>query len=119
MTIQEAVLEVGITAADGLRLVTSLSTDGGGGTLRLEPGVHELRAELQPALLPGQFALDIGVQDRLVYLGDVDLVERVLQFDVGASDGESETYSGPPRGYLRSDAQWEVVKPAAAAPVDP
>ena len=53
-----------------------------------------------------------------MYLGDVDLVERVLQFDVGASDGESETYSGPPRGYLRSDAQWEVVKLAAAAPVD-
>src|SRR5215218_8621850 len=118
-TIQDAVLEVGITAADGLRIITALSTDGGGETFRLEPGVHELRVELQPALLPGQFALDIGVHERLVVGDEVDLVERVLQFEVGASDGEGETYSGPARGYLRSDTQWEVVKPAATAGADP
>ena len=31
--------------------------------MRLEPGVHELRAELEPALLPGEFVLDLGVHD--------------------------------------------------------
>jgi lipopolysaccharide transport system ATP-binding protein len=114
-TIQEGVFEVGITAADGLRIVTALSSDGGGDTFRLEPGVHELRAALAPPLLPGQFALDIGVHERLVYLADVDLVERVLQFEVGAADGDRETYLRTPHGYLRSDTHWEVGKPAVTA----
>ena len=33
--------------------MTALSTDGGRSDVRLEPGIHELRAELEPALLPG------------------------------------------------------------------
>ena len=53
-TIEDAVLEVGITTVDGLRLVTSMSTDGGRPTVRLEPGRHELRAVLEPELLPGR-----------------------------------------------------------------
>ena len=60
--------------------------------MRLEPGVHELRAELEPALLPGEFVLDLGVHERVTG-ATVDLVERVLQFDVGVSDGEGETYA--------------------------
>jgi len=116
-TIEEGVFEVGITAADGLRIVTALSTDGGGEPFRLEPGFHELRAELALRLLPGQFALDIGVHERLVYLADVDLVERVLQFEIGVADGDNETYLRTPRGYLRSDTQWEVGKPAVSAAI--
>ena len=62
-TIEEAILEVGIAAADGLRILTAFNTDGGRPAIRLEPGIHELRAELEPALLPGEFVLDLGVHD--------------------------------------------------------
>jgi hypothetical protein len=113
-TIEEAILEVGIAAIDGLRLVTAFNTDGGREPVRLEPGVHELRAELAPALLPGAFVLDLGVHERVTGAA-VDLVERVLQFDVGVSDGEGETYAATVRGYLRAETRWEV---GAAAPVD-
>jgi lipopolysaccharide transport system ATP-binding protein len=112
-TIQEAVLEIGIAAADGLRLITAFNTDGGQPPVRLEPGIHELRAELEPELLPGQFVLDLGVHER-VSGAAVDLVERVLHFDVGVSDGEGETYVATVRGYLRADTRWELGQAATS-----
>jgi lipopolysaccharide transport system ATP-binding protein len=115
--IQEAVLEVGISTVDGQRLVTSFNTDGGRPAMPLEPGVHELRAELEPALLPGEFVLDLGVHER-VSGAAIDMVDRVLQFDVGVSDGEGETYAGTVRGYLRAEARWELRKAAATARLD-
>jgi lipopolysaccharide transport system ATP-binding protein len=116
-TIEEAVLEVGIAAVDGLRLVTTLSNDGGRAPVRLEPGVHELRAQLAPALLPGEFVVDLGVHEH-VSGSAVDLVERVLRFDVGMSDGEGETYAATVRGYLRADTRWEVGQATATGPLD-
>jgi lipopolysaccharide transport system ATP-binding protein len=116
-TIHEAILEIGIAAADGLRLITAFNTDGGREPVRLEPGVHELRAELEPELLPGQFVLDLGVHER-VSGAAVDLVERVLHFDVGVSDGEGETYAATVRGYLRAETRWEVGQAAATSRLD-
>ncbi len=116
-TIERAVLEIGINTVDGLRIVTSMSTDGGRTPMRLEPGRHGLRAELDPELLPGEFLLDIGVHE----LGhaSVDFVERVLQFGVSASDGDEETYAWGVRGYLRSDTRWELQRPAITGRLDP
>jgi hypothetical protein len=99
-TIDEALLEIGITTVDGLRIVTAFNTDGGRPGMRLERGVHELRAELAPELLPGEFVLELGVHDRLTG-ATIDMVERVLQFDVGVSDGRGETYGVGVRGYVR------------------
>jgi lipopolysaccharide transport system ATP-binding protein len=115
--IQEAVLEVGISTVDGQRLVTSFNTDGGGTAMPLEPGVHELRAQLEPALLPGELVLDLGVHER-VSGAAIDMVERVLQFDVGISDGEGETYAATVRGYLRAETRWELHRAAATARLD-
>jgi lipopolysaccharide transport system ATP-binding protein len=112
--IQEAILELGIASVDGLRILTAFNTDGGGEPMRLEPGVHQLRVELEPALLPGEFVLDLGVHER-VSGAAIDLVERVLQFDVGVSDGEGETYAATVRGYLRTDTRWELQREASTA----
>jgi lipopolysaccharide transport system ATP-binding protein len=116
-TIEGAVLEVGINAVDGLRIVTSMSTDGGRPAMRLDPGRHALRAVLEPELLPGEFLLDIGVHE----LGHAtrDFVERVLQFGVSASDGDEETYAWGVRGYLRSDTRWELQRAAITGRLDP
>jgi homopolymeric O-antigen transport system ATP-binding protein len=112
--IEEALLEVGIATVDGLRIVTTFNTDGGREPMRLEPGVHELRAELDPALLPGEFLLDLAVHD--IAGATIDMVERVLQFGVSVSDGEGETYGISVRGYLRSDTRWELRRATATAP---
>jgi lipopolysaccharide transport system ATP-binding protein len=116
-TIHEAILEVGITSVDGMRVLTAFNTDGGRAPMRLEPGVHVLRAELEPALLPGEFVLDLGVHEG-VSGAAIDLVERVLQFDVGVSDGEGETYAATVRGYLRADTRWELRQATTTARPD-
>jgi lipopolysaccharide transport system ATP-binding protein len=104
--IDDAMLEIGITAIDGLRIVTAFSTDGGCEPQRFEPGVHELRAELDPELLPGDFLVDLGIHH--VTGATIDMVERVLRFDVSPSDGARETYGIAVRGYVRADTQWEA-----------
>jgi lipopolysaccharide transport system ATP-binding protein len=113
-TIEEAILEVGITSVDGQRVITSLSSDAGGPVPRLEPGLHELRVQLEPDLLPGEFVIDLGVGERVTGAA-IDMVERVLQFDVGVSDGEGETYAATVRGYLRATTRWELERADATA----
>jgi hypothetical protein len=78
--------------------------------------VHELRAELDPALLPGEFLLDLAVHD--ITGATLDMVERVLQFGVSVSDGESETYGTSVRGYLRAETRWELRRATATARLD-
>lgn len=112
--IEEAVLEIGITSIDGQRVITALSTDRGQPAQRLEPGLHRLHVELEPDLLPGEFVIDLGVHERVTG-GAVDLVERVLQFAVGISDGEGETYAGTVRGFLRAATRWDVQRADAVA----
>jgi lipopolysaccharide transport system ATP-binding protein len=111
--IEEALLEVGVSTIDGLRIVTAFNTDGGREPMRLDAGVHELRAELNPDLLPGEFLLDLAVHD--VTGATLDMVERVLQFGVSVSDGERETYGTSVRGYVRAETRWELRGAAAPA----
>jgi lipopolysaccharide transport system ATP-binding protein len=110
--IEEALLEVGLATVDGLRIVTAFNTDGAREPMRLEAGVHELRAELTPELLPGEFLLDLAVHD--VTGATIDMVERVLQFGVSPSNGEGETYGAGVRGYLRAETRWELRRGAGA-----
>jgi homopolymeric O-antigen transport system ATP-binding protein len=112
--IEEAILEVGITSVDGQRIITALNADRGRPVPRLDPGLHQLRVELDPDLLPGEFVIDLAVHERVTG-ATVDLVERVLQFDVGVSDGEGETYAATVRGYLRADTRWELERAGTEA----
>jgi lipopolysaccharide transport system ATP-binding protein len=112
--IDEGVLEVGINSVEGQRIVTALSTDGGRPTTTLEPGRHHVRVQLAPNLLPGEFVIDIGVHEGVTG-ATVDFVERVLQFAVGVSDGESETYAATVRGYLRTDTHWALERDDVAS----
>ena len=67
-----------------------------------------------PALLPGEFVLDLGVHEGVTG-ASVDLVERVLQFAVGVSDGEGETYAATVRGYLRTETHWVLQRDEVGA----
>jgi homopolymeric O-antigen transport system ATP-binding protein len=113
-TIEEGILEVGIATIEGQRIVTAFNTDGGRPPMALEPGVHHVRVQLEPDLLPGEFVLDLGVHEGVTGAA-VDLVERVLQFDVGVSDGEGETYAATVRGYLRTETRWALQRDEVAA----
>jgi lipopolysaccharide transport system ATP-binding protein len=117
-TIEEAILEVGISTVDGQRVVTAFNTDGGRPAMTLGAGQHHIRVQLEPALLPGEFVLDLGVHEG-VSGATVDLVERVLQFAVGVSDGEGETYAATVRGYLRTETHWVLQRDEVGARTPP
>jgi lipopolysaccharide transport system ATP-binding protein len=112
--IEEAVIEIGISTVEGQRVVTAFNTDGGRPAMTLEAGQHHVRVQLEPALLPGEFVLDLGVHEGVTG-ATVDLVERVLQFAVGVSDGEGETYAATVRGYLRTETHWVLQREEVSA----
>ena len=76
--VDDGVIELASSTADGTRVVTVQNTDGDRPVLRLEPGRHEIRARIEATLLPGEFTIDVGMH-RLIGL-TMDFVERALTF---------------------------------------
>ena len=102
-----AIVEVGISSLDGIRATTSFSTDGGQAPIMLDPGHMRLTVELGPFLLPGHYALDLGVH----HAGPgwmLDFVERIRDFEVlnVAETGGDRYPAAKVRGYVRPQARW-------------
>jgi hypothetical protein len=76
----------------------------------LEPGRHEIRAELELTLIPGEYALDLGLS-RQARGATVDLVDRVLRVRALAvdADGTEQYPVAKPRGYVRPRSEWNVI----------
>jgi lipopolysaccharide transport system ATP-binding protein len=105
--VNAATVEVGISSLDGIRAVTAFSTDGDRPPFVLEPGRTRIAVELDPFLLPGHYALDLGVH----HLGPewtLDFVERIRDFDVlnVAEEGGDRYPTRAVRGYVRPRARW-------------
>jgi lipopolysaccharide transport system ATP-binding protein len=106
-------VEIGISSLDGIRATTSFSTDGGQPPFMLEPGESRLVVELEPFMLPGHYALDLGVR----HAGPgwtLDLVERIRDFEVlnvAEEGGDSYPHSAV-RGYVRAPARWQEPEPS-------
>jgi lipopolysaccharide transport system ATP-binding protein len=77
-TPMDAAVEIGISTAEGRRIVTAQNVDGERPFYRFEPGERQVSAELQLTLLPGEYAIDIGVNSSAGTL--VDMVDRVIRF---------------------------------------
>ncbi|MGH2956301.1 MAG: ABC transporter ATP-binding protein [Solirubrobacterales bacterium] len=105
-TIPDATIEVGISSADGTRVVTSLSSDDGN-RVSLSPGTREVAVDLELTLLPGDYWFDVGIHNPEVSL---DFVERVLSFVSTKEPHEDvEPYPWPiTRGVVRPASQWAV-----------
>ena len=112
-TIPEATVEVGISSADGTRVVTSLSSDDGS-RVSLSPGTREIAVDLDLTLLPGDYWIDVGIHNPEVSL---DFVERVLSFASIKTPHEAvEPYPWPTtRGVVRPGSAWTVRAPVRSA----
>jgi lipopolysaccharide transport system ATP-binding protein len=109
-TIPDAVVEFGLSTSDAVRVISLHNIDEGRPSARLEPGFHEIRAEIDIGLVPGEYALDIGLH-RAQRGETIDLVERVVRVRALPTgfDG-SELYPiGKPRGFVRPRSEWKVV----------
>ena len=101
-TIPDAVIEFGLSTPDTIRVASLHNTDEGRPPVRLEPGLHEIRAELDIALIPGQYAVDLHLGRR--YRAEtVDLVNRVVRVQAlpTNSDGSEQYPFAEPRGSVR------------------
>jgi hypothetical protein len=119
--VDDAMVEVGISdAADGSRVATLHSTDRGQAPLELEPGHYTLSVEVALALLPGEFAIDVGLHR--IGGQTLDAVERALRFSVSRTGGLGSTESWPwstVRGLVRPDAEWSLTRgEALPAPLE-
>jgi lipopolysaccharide transport system ATP-binding protein len=110
--IAEAVLELGVAAADGTRVTNSFSTDDGNPHLHLTPGRHCVEVELHLTLWPRQYTFAAAIHHRNGTT--VDFLERTLDFtvlNVAQSGTDHHPFPGNVRGYVRPEARWML--PAA------
>jgi lipopolysaccharide transport system ATP-binding protein len=116
--LEEAVVEIGISAADGTRVLTAQNIDRDRPAFRLTPGRQEVSAVLEANLLPGTFTVDVGLHR--IDSATVDFVERALDFStLTVSEDGSEHYPWPSvRGFARPESEWtlEEVSPRAGPP---
>jgi energy-coupling factor transporter ATP-binding protein EcfA2 len=108
----EVLMEIGISSLDGTRATTAFNTDEGQPAMVLEPGHTRVTVELDPFLLPGHYALDLGVHNAGVG-GTLDFIERIRDFEVLNLDDEGrDRYPlGRVRGYVRAPARWSEPEP--------
>ena len=109
--IEDVIVEVGISTAEGSRIVTCLSTDDGHPMLTLAPGTHEISADLEMTLLPGDYSVDVGLSesDKRSY----DHLERVLNFSVVNVPHSDEVAQYPwpsSRGFIRVPSRWSLAE---------
>jgi len=110
--VHDGVLELGLSTADGARVVTVQNVDGDRPLLDLQPGSHEVRARIEVTLLPGEFNIDVGLH-RLIGL-TLDHVERTLTFTAlnVAASGDDRWPWNVVRGAVRAPTEWSVREPA-------
>ncbi len=115
--LDEAVFEVGVATYAGDRVVTANSVDREGPPVPLEAGRREVSVELDPLLLPGEFAIDVGVHrpDGTT----VDYVQGAARLTAlnAAEHGEDHYPWNAVRGYVRPRAVWSEVRSAVADPL--
>ena len=99
--LDEAVFEVGVATYAGDRVVTANSVDRERPPVALEAGRREVSVELDPLLLPGEFAIDVGVHrpDGTT----VDYVQGAARLTAlnAAEHGEDHYPWNAVRGYVR------------------
>jgi hypothetical protein len=97
--------------------VTANSVDREAPPVALDAGRREVSVELDPLLLPGEFAIDVGVHrpDGTT----VDYVQGAARLTAlnAAEHGEDHYPWNAVRGYVRPRAVWSEVRSAVADPL--
>ncbi len=107
--VDDAAIELGISGADGVRVLTVHNVDRDGTPFAVEPGPYEIVAWLDVPLLPGEFQIDIALH-RLIGL-TLDLVQSVLAFSVLNTTAD-ESFHYPwavVRGTVRPQSYWSIA----------
>jgi lipopolysaccharide transport system ATP-binding protein len=105
--IDDAIFEVGISTADGTRLVTVHSTDRARPPMILLRGRHRIELEIDVTLIPGEYAIDVAVHHETVV--PIDITTRVARFHATNGHGDGDRYPWAlVRGHIRPDTTWNA-----------
>jgi hypothetical protein len=108
----EAMIEVGITNADGLQLTQSFSSIPGMRAMEMNTGLHEIRLAIDHTLFPGRYSLLAGIHKSDG--ATIDFVERAFDFEIlNAKRGSPNHYPWSVRGFLRPSQRWSAVSKVA------
>jgi lipopolysaccharide transport system ATP-binding protein len=109
--IEDAVIEIGISTLNGLRVATVQNVDGDKGSMKLKPGMQEISVEIDATLLPREYVIDVFM-NRLTGL-TVDWVERTLQFTaLNIAKNTKDHYRwAEVRGFVRPTSIWRGPSP--------
>lgn len=103
-----AMIEVGITSADGLQITQSFSSNPGTSLPSMDRGLHEIRLSICHTLFPGRYSLLAGI-----HMSDgatIDFVERAFDFEIiNAERGDPDHYPWSVRGFLRPTQHWSDI----------
>jgi lipopolysaccharide transport system ATP-binding protein len=105
--VENAVLEIGVSTPDGVRVMTALNTDSGAAPFKLDAGTWELRADVATQLLPGEYVVDLGLATADGV--SVDTVDRAVAVKVLNSpwnEGDSPYPWHTVRGSVRPECRW-------------
>jgi lipopolysaccharide transport system ATP-binding protein len=104
--VEEVIMEIGISSPDGTRIATVGNTDGGGPTLVFEPGMREITVEVDTALLPNEFVVDIAMHH--AWGLTIDWIERACGFTaLNIASNPADYYRwNIVRGYVRPTTRW-------------
>ncbi len=116
--VADAVVELGISTVEGERVATMQSVDRPAPPLSIEKGLNEVEVDIEVALLPGEYVLDIGLHHMR---GEItDLVAGAFRFT--ALNVPEEGYESWPwssvRGYVRPMSTWSEAKRMTGELVD-
>jgi lipopolysaccharide transport system ATP-binding protein len=105
--IPDAHFEVSISALDGTHVVCSMTGDGGRPALPLKRGLETVTVELDVALLPRQYSIDLAIHHDSA---TIDLVQRTLDFTVlkVAQKSANSFRWTRARGYVAAPAEWHL-----------
>ena len=115
--IADAVFEVDMSTLDGTYVTTSLSVDGEQPPAALSPGRHCVSLDLNVALMPGHYSIDLGLH----HSGPpwtIDFVRRTLDVEVvNLSESGGDRYPFEvKRGFVRSGGRWRLSQMPAGEP---
>ena len=107
---EEAIVELGIATADGQRVATMQNVDRSGSPLALTEGLNEVEVEVSVTLLPGEYALDVGVHHP--HGVSADAVQGAFRFTAGNEPVEGqEGWPWPSvRGSVRPESSWSEAR---------
>jgi lipopolysaccharide transport system ATP-binding protein len=115
--IRDAIVSVGVSSLDGVRIATVYNVDGNREPWSFEPGLHRVVVDFDMVLLPRRYTLDVA----LIWSGgnEIDFVQQALDFSaLNVSRGGEDSHRWQTvHGYIRPQSRWrqpERVLPAAS-----